>query len=136
MYPPLCRGEARAGAHSKLVYIFTVKPSLPNTDSRLVPTKPNGPPKGSWEPDDHGAEGGTARGPRRPTSGTKAEDEGSDRTPNSLLDPREPEWEGVVESRAGLRGALCGRDLERTRREVLKHSDPQRATVPTILGPA
>lgn len=44
--------------------------------------------------------------------------------------------EGVVASRAGLRGALCGRDLERTRREVLKHSDPQRATVPTILGPA
>ena len=90
MYPPLCRGEARADAYSKLVYIFTVKPSLPHTDSQLVPTKPNGPPKGSWEPDDHGAEGGTARGPRRPPSGTKAEDEGSDGTPRSLLDPREP----------------------------------------------
>lgn len=94
MYPPLCRGEARAGAYSKLVYIFTVKPSLPHVDSRLVPTKPNGPSKGSWEPEDHGAERGTSGGPRRPTSGTKAEDEANDRAPKSLLDPREPEWGG------------------------------------------
>ena len=86
-------------------------------DSRLVPTKPKGPPKGSWEPDDHGAEGGTARGPGRPTSRSKAEDKGSDRLQRACWIPGSLNGEGAVESRAGLWGAPCGCDLGRTRQE-------------------
>lgn len=123
LYHPLCKGEARAGGYSELAYIFTVKPSLAYMDSRLVPTKPNGPPKGSWEPDDHGAEGGTARGPGRPTSRSKAEDKGSDRTPKSLLGPREPERGGGGGKQGWTAGSPVrlrpGEDLPRVHRQAV-----------------
>ena len=103
-------------------------------DSQLVPTKPNGPPKGSWEPDDHGAEGGTARGPGRPTSRSKAEDKDSDRPQRACWIPGSLNGEGAVESRAGLWGAPCGCDLGRTCRVPTDRLCAKPSTTPTVNG--